>query len=288
MVLVVEHEPAVSGYEPVPLRAWSEVNAGPGAGAEPGSAAVVLRRRSPRRSKRAVVYLHCPGDLAVAGEVADWFTGRGFRFYLADVGAAATAEHAAAARLLADCFSCLDAVSRYLRGPGSSDPVVICAHGAGALAAALWCHARRHSRPVSALVLASPAFGALPGRRAGGRGAGSHGAGSHGAGASAQALGLVAAAQRRLRRGLEITCPVLVMCPGTGWDVPGGPGGLLSWALPGRRVTPRLGEHVTWLRVDGWLPGQPWLAGEPARRFFDQLSRWLGAYLSAQVRDQLL
>jgi hypothetical protein len=27
--------------------------------------------------------------------------------------------------------------------------------------------------------------------------------------------------------------------------------------------------------------------GGPGKRFFDELGRWLGAYLSGQVRDQL-
>jgi hypothetical protein len=89
------------------------------------------------------------------------------------------------------------------------------------------------------------------------------------------------------------------MCPATGWEVPGGAGGLLPLrALVGRRATIRLGEHVTWLKMPPGQPGLPRQAGHPAgpaaglvggrRRFFDELGRWLGAYLSGEIRDQLL
>ena len=48
------------------------------------------------------------------------------------------------------------------------------------------------------------------------------------------------------------------------------------------------GPHVTWL----WLPGgldSPERAGIADRRLlFDEMGRWLGAYMYGQVRDQLL
>ena len=79
------------------------------------------------------------------------------------------------------------------------------------------------------------------------------------------------------------------MCPATGWNAPGGPGGLLvPRALTLRRATMRLGEHVTWLKLAGGLPGQALPDGAGRRRVFDELGRWLSAYLSGQIRDQLL
>jgi alpha-beta hydrolase superfamily lysophospholipase len=71
---------------------------------------------------------------------------------------------------------------------------------------------------------------------------------------------------RALRRGLDIPCPVLVV------------GGTPA----------RLGRHVTWLRpADGEARPD---AAEPEdrSRFFDEMGRWLGAYMYGQVRDQLL
>src|SRR5229473_1677340 len=107
--------------------------------------------------------------------------------------------------------------------------------------------------------------------------------------AGAPASPLLAGARRRLRRGLDIACPVLVMCPATGWNLPGGPGGLLvPRALALRRAHMRLGEHVTWLKLAGGLPGQATPEAAGRRRVFDELGRWLSAYLSGQIRDQLL
>ncbi len=78
----------------------------------------------------------------------------------------------------------------------------------------------------------------------------------------------------RDRIRLDITCPVLV----------------ISAARPRRdtrrartsREPVRLGQHVTWLQIDadGSAPQR--------RRLFDEMGRWLGAYMYGQVRDQLL
>lgn len=66
-------------------------------------------------------------------------------------------------------------------------------------------------------------------------------------------------------------------------------GGLLvPRALTLRRATMRLGEHVTWLKLAGGLPGEVMPDSAGRRRVFDELGRWLSAYLSGQIRDQLL
>jgi len=244
----------VAGYETVPLLVAGTMN-----GAGRGGAAV-LRRRTARPSRRAVVYVHCLGDSFVPADLVGWYTDRGFHFYAADLRAA-------------------DAI----------DTVVVSAHSAGALFAALWCHARRGSQPMDALILASPELGAgrrWPGRAAAGR--------ENGAGPASP---LLAGAQRRLRRGLEIACPVLVMSPAVQGHAPGAGGmlplGLLGavgalGTLAGRRATIRLGEHVTWLTLDGGLPGQDPAPAPQRRHFLDELGRWLSAYLSGAIRDQLL
>jgi hypothetical protein len=144
---------------------------------------------------------------------------------------------------------------------------------------------------MDALILAGPELAAgrrWPGRAAAGRENG----------AAGRASPLLAGAQRRLRRGLEIACPVLVMCPAAGGHAPGGSGGLLPLGLlgamgalgtlAGRRATIRLGEHVTWLTLDGGLPGQDPAPAPQRRHFLDELGRWLSAYLSGAIRDQLL
>ena len=376
MGLIAEHDGALDGYEAVQL---------PPAPAEPGCrGAAMLRRRSARVSKRAVLYLHCLADSFVPEDLASWYTERGFHFYVADLRPQARLDRPAGGRRgppdLRDCFSALDAMSAYLRDTEAIDTVVVSAHAAGALIAALWCDARRDSRPADALILAGPAFGS--GRRKGmfnrlrktgqpsqadgtdavreatsagktrsGAGPGSTGepsqasaastaspaapaspsagtaASTAGPGTAASTVGagtaaskgsagtvvsnagtgtgvvadaaglaeggrlpgLLAGAQRQLRGGLDIACPVLVMCTAADWDAPesgrrrkgpkhlgGGPG------------TTRLGPHVTWLRLAEGLTGPLPPGGPESRPFFRELGRWLGAYLSGQFRDQLL
>jgi Serine aminopeptidase, S33 len=276
------------GYETVPL-----LTAGTVGGAN-GSSAAVLRRRTARPSRRAVVYVHCLDDSFVPADLAGWYTDRGFHFYAADLrtmsgGGPGTPDPGRAAEAVGAYFACLDAAITHLRNADAIDTVVVSAHAAGALFAALWCHARRGSQPVDALVLTRPELGAArpwPARVA-----------AREDGASAHPSPLVAGAQRRLRRGLEIACPVLVMCPAVQGHGPGAAGGLGALGilgalgalgtLAGRRATIRLGEHVTWLTLDGGLPGQAPAAAQ-RRRFLDELGRWLSAYLSGQIRDQLL
>ncbi len=276
MSLVTDHDSTASGYEAVPLPRT------PGGEAGPDSAnASVLRRRSARPTRRAVVYVHCGGDSFVPPDLAVWYVDRGFHFYVADLSTVGEGGEPGrgdqnVAGELSECFACLDAAVAHLRDTEAIDTVVAGAHGAGAVIAALWCHARRGSKPVDAVVLSSPEFTSGSRRPAGAEG-------------QRRPWPLLAGAQRRLRRGLDIACPVLVMCPAAGWDAPGGPGGLLGWRLlVGGRATTRLGAHVTWMKLEGGQAGEALPEPEGRKRFFDELGRWLGAYLSGQIRDQLL
>jgi hypothetical protein len=86
---------------------------------------------------------------------------------------------------------------------------------------------------------------------------------------------------RDLREGLRIPCPVLVLGDGAAPpSPPRGKRGRKAWREA--VAPPVLGPHVTWL----WLPGGP----DPAarRQLFDELGRWLGAYMYTRPRDQLL
>jgi hypothetical protein len=122
----------------------------------------------------------------------------------------------------------LDAACRQLREAEGISSVLISAQSADALAAALWCDARRDAGPADALILSDPQFG------------------------------------RRLRHGLQIACPVLVLSPA-------------AQQRAGTAGT-ALGPHVTWL----------WLACPERKLLFDEMGRWLGAYMYGPVRDQLL
>jgi hypothetical protein len=275
MGLSTEHDGAMDGYEAVQF---------PLAPRWPGSrAAVMLRRRSARASSRAVLYPHCAGDSFVPADVASWYTERGFSFYVADLRGRARPGRPAdaapdrdAAPGLSECIGALDAMSAYLRDSAAVDTLVVSAHASGALFAALWCDQRRDAGRADALILADPAFGR-------------DGQGSlrtRGRSGRARSPGVLAGAQRRLRRGLDISCPVLVMCTAGNSGTQGG--GRRIGRQRGGHGTTRLGPHVTWLRLEGEPAGSPPPGGAGSGPFFGELGRWLGAYLSGQFRDQLL
>jgi alpha-beta hydrolase superfamily lysophospholipase len=145
-------------------------------------------------------------------------------------------------------FGLLDAACAHLRENDGIDAIILSAQGSTALTAALWCDARPVSRPVEALILSSPDFG-------------------------------------RAKVRLDIGCPVLVISAAGPWRD--------SKRNRRGRDSVRLGQHVTWLQIDA-LAGadariRPDALPTPGRRrLFDEMGRWLGAYMYGQVRDQLL
>jgi pimeloyl-ACP methyl ester carboxylesterase len=204
-----------------------------------------------------VLYLHCMSDSFVPEDLASWYTERGFHFYVADLRRKGQPDQPSGGKRkvkgLEACFSGLDSACTYLRSADGIDAVIVAGHGAGALAAALWCHERRQTEPADALILSSPEFG------------------------------------RRLRRGLDVACPVLVFSAAAEPDHPLGSAARAAKGGRDKKSSDavRLGAHVTWLRIDDGLAGGG-SSGDDRRRFFDEMGRWLGAYMYGQVRDQLL
>jgi hypothetical protein len=248
MGLITERGSAADGYEAVP------VPLAPGEAADSGAA--MLRRRSALPSRRSVLYLHCRPDTFVPEDLVGWYTERGFHFYVADL----RPEEGQRTRMSrAGRFAGLDAACRCLREAEGHDMIILTADSADAATAAQWCDARRETGGPDALILSSPAFG------------------------------------RRLRQGLDIGCPVLVLSPAGGQ-----PGGRLRPRRSKDLRAIKLGPHVTWLRLDTGLDGQAEGAGKAdgggreagenadRRQFFDEMGRWLGAYMYGGVRDQLL
>jgi hypothetical protein len=279
MSLITAEGTADQGYQAIPLPRSPVRDA--------ALLATMIRRSCGKRSRRAVLYVHCLRDSFVPPELAVWYLQRGFHFYVVDLRAARPSGREAT---LGEYFGCLDLAARQIRDADGNDTVVVSAHRAGAVIAALWCHTRREAGVADALILADPEFGpdqrwlgrllaawapapAAPAARPAGT-------------AESRVQELLPRAQRRLRRGLEISCPVLVIGPpAPSAQVPGG----LVRIGPGRGGPPtRLGAHVTWLRLDGAGPASRPAAQQARKRLHEELRRWLGAYLSAEIRDELL
>jgi alpha-beta hydrolase superfamily lysophospholipase len=253
---------AESGYEAVEL---------PGRPAAARPRTEIFRRNSAQPSRRAVLHVQAAEDPAAPAELGAWYTARAFHFYLAGLRLPALAPVGTrpAARFLAAAFADLDAACAHLRGTDGMASLIVSASGRGAIAAALWCAARPAA--ANALILLAPR---LP------------------AGTSLS---------------LDIDCPALVLTDPAaatlaGPVVPAGPAEsagppgrtagrrLRGWS-PRRRPAPadgadlQLGGHVTWLR----LPAGSALGSQAGgQQFFDELGRWLGAYMYGHVRDQLL
>jgi alpha-beta hydrolase superfamily lysophospholipase len=204
------------------------------------SAASLFRRRSAQPSRRGVLHLQTARDTAVPPDLASWYTERGFHFYVAELRWPGGPR--GRGKVLAATFDELDAKCDQLRGSEGIDNIIVTAHGEGAQAAAEWCAADRPGRRTDALILYAPSF------------------------------------SRKARKGLEVSCPVLVI---GGAAEPSARRGKPAGAV-------HLGRHVTWLRpTDGEARPDAQDAADRSR-FFDEMGRWLGAYMYGQVRDQLL
>jgi alpha-beta hydrolase superfamily lysophospholipase len=102
-------------------------------------------------------------------------------------------------------------------------------------------------------------------------------------------LGAIREAQRRLRAGLTIPAPVLLACSvrsfrGSRWHEAATLADAVLDVEHMVRWAPGLGPHVTVVRVDGGMHDLT-LSGPAVRtRVFDELERWIGAYIDRPVR----
>jgi hypothetical protein len=232
---------------------------GPQKVARPGIA--MFRRRSLQPSRRAVLHVQAAGDPAVPADVADWFTERAFHFYLAGLRVPHRLSGRPGGRSVAAACADLDAACAQLRQADGIGSVIVAAQGRGALATALWMSGRVGEEGPSgdcsadALVLYEPELPTRPVK-------------------------------------LGISCPVLVVTGIMLSDAGGAHGqGIRGWALRQHRPAPagaQLGSHVTWLHLPR-TDGRTEHAEDASRQlFFDELGRWLGAYMYGSLRDQLL
>jgi alpha-beta hydrolase superfamily lysophospholipase len=220
----------------------------------PARSAAVFVRRSARPSRRAVLHLHELADSMAAADLVRWYNERGFHFYLSDIPGADLAD-------LARRKS--GRPTRLAR----AQPTAF-----GALDAA--CRHLREADGIDAIILSAHGPTALTAALW---------CDARPVSRPVEALILSSPEFGRARVRLDIGCPVLVISAAEQWR-------------DGRRErrdvdTVRLGQHVTWLRIDA-AAGVATAAGtaptSQRRRLFDEMGRWLGAYMYGQVRDQLL
>ena len=212
------------------------------------SSAAVFVRRSARPSRRAVLHLHELTDSFAPADLVRWYNERGFHFYLTDV--ATEAEPSSRRRLT------------------KAQPAAFSALDAA-------CGHLKEADGIDAIILSA-----------------------HGTTARMAALWCDARPVShpveavilsnpdfgREKMRLDITCPVLVISAGSSWRD--------TRREQRGKDSIRLGQHVTWLQIDATArAGSSGNAlGPPSqrRRLFDEMGRWLGAYMYGQVRDQLL
>lgn len=138
-------------------------------GADPdgeGAIEAVLVRRaagSGEIERGAVLYVHGFSDYFFQTELADFFAGRGLRFYALDLRKCGRARHPGqTAHYVSDLRLYDDELDRALsviaaEHPGQ--PVILTAHSTGGLIVPLWLHRRRlagATSPVAGVVLNSP------------------------------------------------------------------------------------------------------------------------------------
>jgi alpha-beta hydrolase superfamily lysophospholipase len=122
--------------------------------------ATLVRRPANAATRRAVLWVHGWSDYFFQTHVADYFVDRGFDFYALDLrkyGRSLLSHQTATfCHSITEYFAELDEAARIIRIEDGHDTLLVAAHSAGGLIAALWAHHRRADRVVDALFLNSP------------------------------------------------------------------------------------------------------------------------------------
>jgi len=213
------------------------------------ASSAVFVRRSARPSRRAVLHLHELTDSLAPADLVRWYNERGFHFYLTDV---ATAEPEPSAR----------------RRPTKAQPAAFSALDAA-------CGYLKEVDGIDAIILSAQGPTA---RMA------ALWCDARPTSCPVEAVILSNPGFGNEKMRLDIACPVLVISAGSSWRD-------TRRKLRGKDSI-RLGQHVTWLQIGAAGHAGSWGNGfgslPQRRRLFDEMGRWLGAYMYGQVRDQLL
>jgi len=211
----------------------------------------LFRLRSAQPSRRAVLHLQAAGDPVVPADLAGWFTERACHFYLVGLRLPGRVLPGRPARRAnGRAVAQLDAACARLHDVDGMEHVILSAQGRAAMVAALWCDRQREGWRAGEPQLPI-----------------------------ADALILYQPIwPARQRPRLSIGCPVLALS---------GQPARSRLRLRRQRPAPHLGDHVTWLQMPEVVDAVS-LAGPGRRAFFDELGRWLGAYMYGFAGDKLL
>jgi alpha-beta hydrolase superfamily lysophospholipase len=276
----------------------------------------------------AVLYVHGYSDYFFQTELADFHTARGSDFYALDLRkyGRSLRPHQTPGYVtdLRDYFTELTEAARIIRSEGHRR-LILNAHSTGGLVGALWAHWVRDRGLVDAVVLNSPwldmqgswlirtpgtealdVIGKLNPRaviRANGNGVYGHSLhrdhyGEWQFDTTWKPLGgfpvragwfrAIRRAHRWVHYGLDIRCPVLVLCSNGSrfprdWHEDALRFDTVLDADQIARWSPKLGGHVTLIRIEGGMHDLV-LSTKPVReQVYAETARWLDAYLPVDV-----
>jgi alpha-beta hydrolase superfamily lysophospholipase len=124
--------------------------------------ATLVRRRTDRPTRRAVLYVHGFVDYFFQTHLADFFVENGWDFYAIDLRkyGRSLLPHQTPnfARSLTDYYPELDEAARIIREDDGHDQMLVAGHSTGGLITSLWSHSRKGRGLVDGLFLNSPFF----------------------------------------------------------------------------------------------------------------------------------
>jgi alpha-beta hydrolase superfamily lysophospholipase len=294
--------------------------------------ATLVSRRSPVASRGAVLHVHGFADYFFQTEYAAWWLDRGYDFYALDLRkyGRSILPHQTPNYVgdLRDYDDELDEAWHRITGRDGHTQVVASAHSTGGLILPLWLDRRRPSQ-LAALVLNSPWLDLQSGtaarlvgtpiikqvgarqpmreikRTVSGLYARSLHAQHEGEwdfdlrwkpmmsfSVYAGWLRAIREGHKRLQRGLDVRCPVLVLSS----DRSSQPREMGEDALSTdivldvgqiRRWSTAIGTHVTYVAVPGALHDVVLSRPEPRARVYEELGRWLTTYVAPPSRSLL-
>ncbi|MCW2853193.1 MAG: ytpA [Nocardioides sp.] len=294
--------------------------------------ATLVSRRSPVASRGAVLHVHGFADYFFQTEYAAWWLDRGYDFYALDLRkyGRSILPHQTPNYVgdLRDYDDELDEAWHRITGRDGHTQVVASAHSTGGLILPLWLDRRRPSQ-LAALVLNSPWLDLQSGtaarlvgtpiikqvgarqpmreikRTVSGLYARSLHAQHEGEwdfdlrwkpmmsfSVYAGWLRAIREGHKRLQRGLDVRCPVLVLSSDRSSQPREMGEDVLSTDIvldvgQIRRWSTAIGTHVTYVAVPGALHDVVLSRPEPRARVYEELGRWLTTYVAPPSRSLL-